>query len=118
MADAPRVFVIGGGPAGLRAACSLQTQGAAVTLLEAAPVLGGLASSFETEGTLIERYYHFVCKPDQALIDLMTELGMADKVRWIETRMGFYFDGKMYEWGRPDLLLRFPGLSIINKLRN
>ena len=117
MADAPRVFVIGGGPAGLRAAHTLQKQGAAVTLLEAAPVLGGLASSFETEGTLIERYYHFVCRGDDDLEETLDELGLGHKLKWRGSRMAYFVDGTLYPFLTPLELLAFRPLSFLDRLR-
>ena len=71
-----RVVVIGGGPAGLKAAHTAVKGGLAVTLLESAPILGGLASSFDVQGTRIERYYHFICKGDDHLRDTLAELGL------------------------------------------
>ena len=50
-ADAPSVAVVGGGLAGLSAACALAGAGFRVTLLERRPYLGGRASSYEHPGT-------------------------------------------------------------------
>ena len=79
-------------------------------MLEAAPEPGGMAAHFDFGGLSIERFYHFVCKSDQATFDLLAELGLADKMRWVPTSMGYYFDGKLYPWGDPVSLLRFPHL--------
>ena len=38
-------------------------------------------------------------------------------MRWRATSMGYYIDGKLYRWGDPFALLRFPGLGLIDKLR-
>ena len=117
MAGTPRAFVIGGDPAGLRAAHALQKRGAAVTLLEAAPVLGGLASSFETEGTLIERYYHFVCRGDDDLEETLDEIGLAHKLKWRGSRMAYFVDGALYPFLTPFELLAFRPLSFFDRLR-
>ncbi len=50
--DAKHVAVIGAGLAGLAAARDLARAGYRVTVCEAAPDFGGLAGSFEIEGTL------------------------------------------------------------------
>ena len=76
-----------------------------------------MAAHFDFGGLSIERFYHFVCKSDRATFDLMQELGIGDKMRWVPTSMGYFVDGRLYEWGNPVALLRFPGLSIIEKLR-
>jgi len=58
-------------------------------------------------GLSIERFYHFICKSDQATLDLMTELGIAHRIRWRATSKGYYIDGKLYKWGDPLALLSF-----------
>ncbi|MGO9895633.1 MAG: NAD(P)/FAD-dependent oxidoreductase [Bryobacteraceae bacterium] len=112
-----RVVVIGAGAMGLAAAYHALNRGHDVTLLEAAPEPGGMAAHFDFGGLSIERFYHFVCKSDQATFDLLAELGLAYKMRWVPTSMGYYFDGALYPWGDPLSLLRFPHLSAIEKLR-
>lgn len=50
-AGLPRIAILGGGPAGLGAALKLAREGKAqATLFEAAPFVGGNASSFEADG--------------------------------------------------------------------
>jgi protoporphyrinogen oxidase len=46
----------------------------------------------------------------------MEELGIADKMRWRKTTMG-YFDGALHPWGDPVSLLRYPSLTLIEKMR-
>jgi protoporphyrinogen oxidase len=38
-------------------------------------------------------------------------------MRWRPTSMGYFFDGRLYEWGNPLALLRFPGVSVLSRLR-
>ena len=85
--------------------------GAAVTLLESAPVLGGLASSFDVQGMRIERYYHFICKGDDDLQDTLAELGLGRKLRWRDSRMAYFVDGALYPFLTPLELLRFAPLG-------
>ena len=112
-----RVVVIGAGAMGLAAAYHALKRGHQVTVLEAAPEAGGMAAHFDLGGLSIERYYHFVCKADQSTFDLLAELGIGDKMRWVPTSMGYYIDGKLYRFGDPVSLLKFPKLSLIEKLR-
>lgn len=112
-----RVVVIGAGAMGLAAAYHGLKRGHEVTVLEAAPEPGGMAAHFDLGGLSIERYYHFVCKADQSTFDLLAELGLGDKMRWVSTSMGYFFDGRLYRWGDPVALLSFPKLSLIEKLR-
>ena len=51
---------------GLAAAYHALKRGHQVTVLEAAPEAGGMAAHFDFGGLSIERFYHFVCKADQA----------------------------------------------------
>jgi protoporphyrinogen oxidase len=102
---------------GLAAAYHAAKTGHQVTVFEADRVPGGMAAHFDFGDLSIERFYHFVCKDDQSTFELMKELGMADKMRWVATSMGYFADGRLYEWGNPIALLRFPGLSMAEKLR-
>jgi protoporphyrinogen oxidase len=112
-----RAIVVGGGPAGLKAAHVLAKSGAHVTLLEGAPVLGGLASSFDLQGVRIERYYHFICKGDDYLVDTLAELGLSDRLHWRDSRMAYFVDGRLYPFLTPLDLLRFTPLSLGDRLR-
>lgn len=113
-----QVAVIGGGIAGLVAARDLATAGAAVTLIERAPRLGGQAGSFELgPGEEIERYYHFICQGDSGYLRMLDELGIAERLHWRTTDMGLFYDGHLYTFGDPLSLLRFPHLRVRDKVR-
>lgn len=111
------VAVIGAGAMGLAAAYHALKAGHEVVLYEGDSEPGGMAAHFDFGGLSIERFYHFVCKADQPLFDLMAELGIGDKMVWRETSMGYFIDGKHYPWGDPISLLTFPKLSLISKIR-
>ena len=107
-----RAIVIGGGPAGIKAAHHLVKSGAEVTLLESAPVLGGLASAFDVQGVRIERYYHFICKGDDHLVETLGELGLSHKLHWRDSRMAYFVDGRLYPFLTPVELLMFRALPL------
>lgn len=109
--------VIGAGPMGLAVAYELTKQGQAVDLYEFDDRLGGMSAHFDFDGLSIERFYHFVCRHDDALFALLDELGMADRLHWADTRMGYYYEGRLHNWGEPFSLLRFPHLGLLAKLR-
>ncbi len=111
------IAIVGGGPMGLAVAYHLLKQGHKVSLYEADKTLGGMSASFEFDGIKIERYYHFICKSDHPLFELLSELEIDDALRWTETRMGYYYGGKLLNWGDPFALLKFPGLGLISKIR-
>jgi Protoporphyrinogen oxidase len=112
-----RVAVIGAGAMGLACAYDLAKQGYHVDIYERDDRIGGMSASFDFDGLRIERFYHFVCAPDYTLFDVMKELGIYEKLKWTETKMGFFYEGKLYRWGNPIYLLTFPKASIVEKLR-
>ncbi len=112
-----RIAVLGAGPMGLAVAYQLARDGHQPVLFEADDRVGGMTATFDFDGLEIERYYHFHCTSDHAFLQMLDELGIAEKMRWRETRMGFYFEKRVHAWGNPVALLRFPGLSLIAKFR-
>ena len=102
---------------GLAAAYQAVKDGHEVDLLEAAPEPGGMAGHFDFGGISLERFYHFVCRSDQPTVDLLSELGLADKLRWVPTSMGFFYRGRLHEWGNPVALLRLGGMGLWAKVR-
>ena len=112
-----KTAVIGAGVMGLACAYELLKHGHAVDIYEADDRVGGMAAHFDFQGLNIERYYHFICKPDDHLFDLLKELGIENRLRWRETYMGYYYDGNLYDWGNPIALFKFPKLGFIAKFR-
>lgn len=102
---------------GLAVAYQLLQEGHIPVIFEADDRVGGMTACFDFSGTQIERYYHFHCTSDTGFLRLLDELGIADKMNWTETRMGYWFNGCLQPWGNPIALLRFRGLSLISKIR-
>ena len=111
-----RVVVIGAGAMGLAAAYRAAKEGHAVDVIEAAPEAGGMAGHFDFGGVSLERFYHFVCLSDLPTFALLEELGIADKLMWRKTTMG-YFDGALHVWGNPISLFKYPSLTLLEKIR-
>ncbi|HEX4308658.1 MAG TPA: hydroxysqualene dehydroxylase HpnE [Acidobacteriaceae bacterium] len=88
MTDDPRksVTVVGGGLAGIAAACALADAGYRVQLLERRPYLGGRASSYEHPGTgeVIDNCQHVLIGRCTSLIDLYRRLGVLSSIRWYD----------------------------------
>ena len=112
-----RIAIIGGGPMGLGAAYYLGKQGVQVTVYEAGGCVGGMTASYDFDGVEIERFFHFICATDYDYFEILKELDLEDKLHWVNTRMGYFYNGKLSNWGDPISLLKFPGLSLIDKFR-
>jgi len=112
-----RMAVIGSGPMGLRAATALLDAGHSVDVYERDDRIGGMSAHFDFDGLDIERYYHFVCKTDDPLFELLGRYGLSDRLKWTNTKMGYFYRGKLYKWGSPFALLSFPHLSLVQKVR-
>jgi protoporphyrinogen oxidase len=117
MNSSKKIAVLGAGIMGLACAYDLAKSGYQVNVFEKEGYLGGMSSSFDFEGLQIERFYHFICSPDKPYFDILNELHILDKLRWQETKMGFYYEGTLYEWGTPVKLLMFPKADILTKFR-
>lgn len=112
-----RIAVLGAGPMGLAVAYQLVQDGHRPVVFEAGDRVGGMTASFDFGGLPIERYYHFHCISDHAFLKVLDELGLADRMRWVETKMGYFWRGKVVAWGNPVALLKFPGLGLVAKFR-
>jgi len=112
-----RIAVLGAGPMGLAVAYQLALDGHQPVLFEADDRVGGMTATFDFGGLEIERYYHFHCISDHAFLTVLEELGIADRIRWIETKMGYWYQGHLQPWGNPMALLKFRGLSLLAKFR-
>lgn len=112
-----RIAVLGAGPMGLAVAFQLARDGHQPIVFEADDRIGGMTAAFDFSGLTIERYYHFHCISDHAFLTVLDELAIADKMRWTETKMGYWYQGQLQSWGNPVALLKFQGLSLAAKFR-
>jgi squalene-associated FAD-dependent desaturase len=78
------IAIVGGGLAGLAAACVLSETGFRVTLLEKRPYLGGRASSYQHPGTgeVVDNCQHVLLGCCTNLLDFYSRTGVVDKIRW------------------------------------
>ena len=112
-----RVGIIGGGAAGLAAAYELTRQGHFAEVFEVAPFVGGQASTFEVGGGQLERGYHHLFVSDTAMTELIHELGLGEKLAWLESKVGVYHSGRIWDFANPLDLLKFGPLTFIQRLR-
>jgi protoporphyrinogen oxidase len=116
-AKAARWLVVGGGMMGLKVARDLSHKGQQVTVCEAAPTLGGLTSAWKLGDVTWDRFYHVTLLSDTKLRDLLTELDLEKEIRWVETKTGFFSEGKLISMSNTAEFLRFPPLNLFQKLR-
>jgi protoporphyrinogen oxidase len=112
-----RIAVLGAGPMGLAVAYQLARDGHQPIVFEADDRVGGMTAAFDFSGLSIERYYHFHCISDHAFLTVLDELALAHKMRWVETKMGYWYQKRLQPWGNPFALLKFSGLSLVAKFR-
>jgi protoporphyrinogen oxidase len=102
---------------GLAVAYQLARDGHQPVVFEADDRIGGMTAAFDFSGLSIERYYHFHCISDAAFLTVLDELQLTNKMQWVETRMGYWYQNCLQPWGNPLALLRFRGLSLVAKFR-
>lgn len=109
--------IVGGGMLGMTLALRLAQRGHSVTIFERADELGGLASAWRLGDVTWDRHYHVTLGSDRAVLALLDEIGLGDALEWGQTRTGCYTEGKLYSVSDVVEFLRFPPLSLIDKLR-
>jgi protoporphyrinogen oxidase len=113
-----RWAVIGGGVLGLSLAHKLSQRGEDVTLIEAAPELGGLAAAWQIGDVVWDRHYHVILLSDQRTRALLADVGIDDELQWVETKTGYYgTDNVLRSVSDTVEFLKLPGLSLLDKLR-
>jgi protoporphyrinogen oxidase len=112
-----RIAVIGGGILGMTMALRLAQQGRQVSLYEASDRFGGLADAWELGDIQWDRHYHVTLLSDLKLRGLLQELDLDRHMEWVETKTGFFTDGKLFSVSNTVEFLKFPVLGLIDKLR-
>ncbi len=120
---AMKIAIIGAGPAGLAAAYDLTRDRDThqVTIYEAAPEVGGLASGFKAphwEWSL-EKFYHHWFASDSAILGLIHELGWSDQVLFPRPYTVAFINGKFQPLDSPLQALKFflGNFSLIDTFR-
>lgn len=109
--------VVGGGMLGLALARRLSQAGHAVTVIERADHVGGLADAWQVGAVTWDRHYHVTLATDDHLLALLDDLGLSDEMHWHHTRTGVFANGKLHSVSTPLELLRFPPLRLYDKIR-
>jgi protoporphyrinogen oxidase len=110
--------VIGGGISGIAAALELAKCGQfEITLFEKGDHLGGLSDYYQWNGMTCDRFYHVILSTDSEMLRLIRDLGIEDLLCWKDTKSGFYGEGRLVSMSTTLDFIRFPFLSLWQKLR-
>ncbi len=111
------IAIIGSGFLGLTLALRLAEQGNQVTVFESANEIGGLASVWQIGDVTWDKHYHVTLLSDSFTRKIVGELGLENEFNWVETKTGFYTDGKLVSMSNTLEFLKFPPLDLISKFR-
>jgi len=113
-----RIAIIGTGFTGLTAALRLSQRGHQVTLFEKEKSPGGLAAGFRQKNWpwSLEYFFHHLFTSDITAKNLITELGLTNKLFYNHPKTSIYFNGQISQFDSPFSLLKFPHLSFLNKI--
>jgi protoporphyrinogen oxidase len=109
--------IIGGGMMGMTLALRLAQKGDKVTIFEASDKAGGLTSSWIMDGVVWDKYYHVILMSDLNTRKILKEIGLENDCNWVETKTGFYSDGKLYSMSNLVEFFKFPPINLIDKFR-
>ncbi len=114
-----KIAIIGGGFTGLTAAYELGKLGHQATVFEKEKTLGGLANGFRQPNWdwHLEVAYHHLFTNDTAIVNLIKELGLTDKLLIKRPITATLWRGVSHPLDSPLHLLRFPGMPLIDRLR-
>jgi protoporphyrinogen oxidase len=111
------IAIVGSGFLGLTLALRLAESGKKVTVFESASEIGGLAAAWNLGEIVWDKHYHVTLLSDAFTRKIVEEIGLKDEFEWVETKTGFYTDGKLVSMSNTLEFLKFPSLDLISKLR-
>ena len=120
---ARRTAVLGAGMLGLTVAYRLTRQGQSVTVIERERQAGGLAAGFKVAANpdgspvYLDKFYHHLFRADHAVIDLIDELGLSERMVWPSPTSCILRDGKVYRMDGALPLLVLKPLPFVDRIR-
>ncbi|RLA98758.1 MAG: hypothetical protein DRG83_14095 [Deltaproteobacteria bacterium] len=111
------IGIIGGGILGLTLGYHLSQAGNTVTIVEKEDKLGGLAGYIDMDGITVDKYYHGILTSDNALLQLIDELGISSKLKFKKTKMAFFHKGQTFPMTTIRDFMHFSPLTFIDRCR-
>ena len=112
------IGIVGGGIGGIAAAIRLAKSGRfSITIFEKEEEIGGLSSTYRWQDLTCDRFYHIILPTDSCLLQFIRDLGLESSLFWATTRSGFYGNGRLVSLSSTRDFLRFPFMSLWQKLR-
>lgn len=65
----------------------------------------------------LEKYYHHFFASDSALKELLKDLGIHDKLKWHDAKMGLYINNQLIDFSTALDILKFKPLGFLNRIR-
>jgi protoporphyrinogen oxidase len=112
-----RIAIVGAGFTGLSAAYYLSKKGHKVTIFEKDSLPGGLAVGYKEKewNWTLEKHYHHWFTNDKSILSLAKEINY--KILIPRPKTSSFVGGSIYQLDSPLSLLKFPGLSVPERLR-
>ncbi len=108
-----RIIIIGGGLTGLSAAYELSRNDKnEIIIYEKENELGGMLSGYKKNNYSIEKYYHHIFLSDKKTPELLKELGLIEKLKWLGAKNSYWLNGKLYCLNTPLDFLKLPDFGI------
>ncbi len=117
MSDQKSWGIVGGGILGMTLAMRLKQAGHQVAIFESSEKTGGLASSWNMNGIVWDRFYHVILMSDFHTRKILKEIGLEKELRWVETKTGFFSEGKLHSMSNLIEFFKFPPINLIDKFR-
>lgn len=112
-----KIAIIGAGYSGLACAKKLLEKECEVTIFEKEDEVGGMARCISRNGYTIDKHYRHIFQSDIYIINLINEMGLKNELQWLNTRMAYYSNEGLYEFGTPLSLLKYRPLNLIQKIK-
>lgn len=114
-----KILILGAGFTGLTSGLRLIQKGHQVVIFEKEDKPGGLAVGVKKKDFQwsIEKHYHHLFTNDLAIINLIKDIGLEDKLIFPPSLTSLFYQNKIYPFNSPSHILSFSPLPLIDRLR-